>query len=68
MNTTYVITVISSEKDKNGNLKSKTSICHTDVEMFKTVQDAMSAELKYEVYKAELSLVLTNAPDPNKEK
>ncbi len=60
MNATYVVTIISSEKDKTGNLKSKTTICKNDEEMFELVQSAVNAGMTYEVQKGILTTVLTN--------
>ena len=57
----YVITVYSAEKTEKGTKpKTKTIVCFDDKEMFSIVQNAMDDKLTYEVYKAELELVLGN--------
>jgi hypothetical protein len=68
----YIVTVYQAAdpKDKTADVKQKNKnksiVCHTDKEMFEVVQNAMDGSLTYEVYKAELELVLGNREAPAK--
>lgn len=51
----FVIAITIKDKVKN-------YVCNTDKEMFELVQNAVNENLIYEVFKAELELVLSNVP------
>lgn len=61
----YVIKVTAPvEKSAKSDTKPKvkTVVCTTEVEMFACVQNAIKEGFSYEVFKAQLELVLTSNP------
>lgn len=58
----YVIKIYLGvdKKDKDAKPKIKTIVCSTDAEMFTCIQNSINEKYTYEVYKAQLELVLQN--------